>query len=135
MQARVVMDRTERTAKRQEVFLAALADGLSATAACEAAGLSRAHTYAWRSEDPEFAEAWDRALDQGTDKLEDIAMARAKEKSDVLMIVMLKARRPEKYAEVGKLRLTGKDDDSAIKLEDPRPPISALVAAALAEKP
>jgi hypothetical protein len=127
------MDRTERTARKQETFLAALAEGLSATAACEAAGLSRAHTYAWRGEDPEFADAWDRAIDQGTDKLEDIAMQRAKEKSDVLMIVMLKARRPEKYQDVGKLRLTGKDDDSAIKLDDGRPPISALIAAAMTE--
>jgi hypothetical protein len=125
------MAETDKTSEKRERFLAKLALGMSVQAGCDAAAFSRASAYRWRSEDPEFAEAWDRAIDEGTDRLEDIAMARASEKSDVLMIVMLKARRPEKYQDVGKLRVTGKDDDSAIKLDDGRPSIAALIAAAL----
>jgi len=45
-----------------------------------------------------FARAWKAALEFGTDRLEDEAVKRAtKGKSDVLLIFMLKARRPEKF--------------------------------------
>jgi hypothetical protein len=110
------MSETDKTTEIREKFLARLALGFSVQGACDAAVMGRATAYRWRSENPDFAEAWDAAIEAGTDCLEDIAMQRAKERSDVLMIVMLKARRPDKYAEVSKQRITGKDDDSPVKL-------------------
>lgn len=106
-------------------FLEALASGLSVTGAAEQAGIHRATPYAWREADPEFAKAWQIALDAGTDRLEDEAWRRAaegterpvfqagalvgrtREYSDLLMIFLLKGRRPEKYRDNSKLEVTG----------------------------
>jgi transposase-like protein len=111
------MDRTERTAKKREAFLTALSDGLSVAAGCQAAGIGRTQVYQWRKDDPDFENAWDAALEVGTDLLEDEAKRRAMSTSDVLMIFLLKARRKEKYADLSKMRYTGKDDDTPIKLD------------------
>jgi hypothetical protein len=77
------------------LFLATLADGASVARACLAAGLTRSRAYEWRSADPSFADAWDQAVEGGTDRLEDSLFARAIETSDVAAIFLLKARRPQ----------------------------------------
>ena len=87
------------------------------TYACRAARLPRARAYEWREADPDFAKAWDDAVERGTDALEDEAVRRAmqgvlkpvyqggkkvgaiREYSDTLLIFLLKARRPEKFKE------------------------------------
>ena len=53
--------------------------------------------YKHREGSEAFAKQWDEAVERGTDTLEDTAMARAMNKSDLLMIFMLKALRPHKY--------------------------------------
>jgi hypothetical protein len=126
--------RTLRTPQRaRDAFIAALRDGLSIKAACEAAGIGRTTAYEMRAEDEAFAKAWDAALDDGTDVLEDEARRRAldgverpvvamgrvakddngniikiREYSDTLMVTLLKARRPEKYRDRVSTELTGK---------------------------
>jgi len=55
--------------------------------------------YLWRREDPDFAEAWDEALEEGTDLLEDEARRRAMAGSDHLLMFILKSRRPAQYRE------------------------------------
>ena len=73
--------------------------------------------YHYRQTDEEFGAAWDEALEEGTDRLEDEARRRAVEGceenvyyqgkiidtkrnySDTLLIFLLKGRRPEKYRE------------------------------------
>jgi len=78
--------------------------------------------YVWREEDPEFAKAWDDALDEAASTLENEAWRRATEGveepivgrverdrdgvvahvrkySDSLLTTLLKAHRPEKYRE------------------------------------
>lgn len=109
---------TDRTLQRaREKFLHTLSRGLSVTAACEAAKLARSTVYAWRDTEPEFAAAWEAALESGTDLLEDEARRRAyagtdrpvfyegqqcgaiREYSDTLMALLLKARRPLVYRE------------------------------------
>ena len=90
---------SKRTPEVRARFLAALSDGLSVTAAAIAAGARRSAMYGWRAEDPLFAEAWDEAIEEGTDKLEDEARRRALNGSDQLIMFMLKARRPAKYRE------------------------------------
>ncbi len=118
-------NRTLRTPQRaRDGFLAALERGLSISGACRAAGLGRSTAYDLRASDDAFARAWDRAIDQGTDVLEDEAFRRACEGveeppvsggrqmvgpegkpivvrrySDSLMVTLLKARRPERFRE------------------------------------
>jgi hypothetical protein len=110
-------NRTTRTPKKEAAFLDALRDGQSVTAACIDAGFGRRTAYEWREADEDFRKAWDEAVDEGTDRMEDEAYRRAvqgtskpvyqgkelvghvQEYSDTLMIFMLKARRPEKFKE------------------------------------
>lgn len=108
-------NRTKRAPKRDAAFLDALRDGRSVTAACIDAGIGRRTAYEWREQDEEFRHAWDDAVEEGTDRLEDEAHRRARdgvnkpiyqggkrvgeirEYSDTLTIFLLKARRPDKF--------------------------------------
>jgi hypothetical protein len=81
------------------VFLRSLEAGCTVDEAAKSANAGRRTVYRWRENDEKFAKAWDRALDRGTSVLEDIALERAKEKSDTLLIFLLKSRRPDVYAE------------------------------------
>lgn len=105
------------TVKKRAEFLDYLRDGWSITAAAAKIRVSRQAVYALRKSDDEFAKEWDDAYESGTDLYEDEAKRRAiqgtekpvfyqgevvghiKEYSDTLLIVALKARRPEKYRE------------------------------------
>ena len=96
-------------------FLKSLSDWGNVRAACHAAGITRPMAYLARDRDPKFAAAWEEALEDGVDLLEVEARRRAlrgvekpvfyqgaqvsavREYSDVLMIFLLKAHRPEKY--------------------------------------
>ncbi|AEV24612.1 hypothetical protein Dsui_0192 [Azospira oryzae PS] len=120
-------NRTIRTAKKRDAFLLALEDTANVTKACKKSRLARRSAYEWRDDDPDFARAWDEALERGTDALEDEAVRRAtegtlkpvfykgqkcgsvREYSDTLLIFMLKARRPEKFKERTEQQHTGKD--------------------------
>jgi hypothetical protein len=111
------MDRADKTAKKRAKLLAAFGDGLSVAVAAQRAGVGRSTAYDWRARDPEFAKAWDEAIETGTDVLEDEAVRRAvhgtdepvffqgqacgtvRRYSDTLLIFMLKARRPDKFKE------------------------------------
>lgn len=96
-----------RTYKRRKIFLDQLAAGSSLSFAARAAGGVPRQFKRWREEDENFAADWDEALEEGTDFIEDIATQRAIKKSDTLMVMMLKARRPDKYDRAGKLELSG----------------------------
>jgi transposase-like protein len=77
-----------------------LAGGGSVTLAARAIGIARKNAYAWRNKDEQFEADWDDALEQRTGRLEDAAVERAiKEKSDTMIIFLLKSRCKEKYAE------------------------------------
>lgn len=109
------MRRRKATRRRHQKFLAKLSAGFSVTGAAEFAGLNRATFYKLRAQSPEFAERWDEAVEQGSDALEDELLRRAvrgtlrpvfyrgkkcgsiREFSDQLLIVALRARRPQKY--------------------------------------
>ena len=107
--------RTDRSAKKRQAFLAALAETANVLKSSELTKIARRMAYDWRAADPDFADAWERALDIGADALEDEAVRRAVEGvdepvfyqgeavgvvrkySDTLLIFLLKGRRPEKY--------------------------------------
>jgi hypothetical protein len=90
---------TVRTPEKDQQFLTTLSEGMSVKAACQKAGYSRTTAYLHREQDPEFRRAWDEAIEEGTDELEDTAYQRAKDNSDTLLIFTLKGRRPQKWAD------------------------------------
>jgi hypothetical protein len=135
--------RTIRTTENTAAFLDALAATASVRAACEFARIDRASVYRWRDEDSGFAEEWDAALDRGTDALEDEAVRRAsegcekpvyrgnellytaREYSDALLALVLKARRPEKYRERPPVEA---NDPGALTADERRARIEELLA-------
>jgi hypothetical protein len=64
---------------RREAFIAALQDGRSVTGAALAAGINRTLVYRWRTEMPDFAAAWDEAVETATDLIEEEALQRARQ--------------------------------------------------------
>lgn len=101
--------RTIRTARARAKFLATLAETCNVTEACRAAAIGRTAAYAWRDDDPDFAQAWANAEEEAVDALEQVARKRAIDSSDRMMEILLKAHRPEKYVERYRAELTGKD--------------------------
>jgi hypothetical protein len=72
-------NRTTRTPERDARFLEALANGATINSAVRLAGYARTTVYKWRAADVEFAAAWDDAIEDGTDLLEDEVLRRAKD--------------------------------------------------------
>ena len=113
--------------KREEIFLSALAECGNVTHAARLAGWDRCYLYRKRQNDEAFAAAWKEAAVIGVAALEDEARRRGYEGwdepvfhkgeecgtvrkfSDTLLIVLLKAHRPEKYQERRQVEHTGKD--------------------------
>jgi len=87
------------TPEIKEKFLAELREIPNVTRACRALGLTRRLVYNHRRDDPDFRDAWDEAIDEGVENLEDIATERAISMSDTLMIFLLKGYAPEKFRE------------------------------------
>jgi hypothetical protein len=81
----------------QPVFLAVLAASGNVTLACQAAGISRTSAYKSREHSKRFSSRWAEAIDTAIDLLEAEARRRAMAGSDLLMIFLLKAHRPEMY--------------------------------------
>ena len=97
----------------QVKFLESLAGGSTVERAARIAGVHRVTAWRRRKEDKEFDEAWDQALESGTDILEEICFKRAAEHSDMLLMFLLKARRPEKFMERQRLEHVRVDYSSA----------------------
>ena len=110
-----------------QAFLESLANSGNVTGSAAVAKISRQTLYKMRREDEEFRGLWDTAADLGIDALEDEATRRAAEGteepvyqggklvgtvrkySDVLLIFMLKARRPERFKDRTATEHTGAD--------------------------
>lgn len=117
----------ERVVRLKLAFIDALEATGNVCKSCEIAGMGRKTAYEWRDLDPRFAAQWEKAVDRGTDMLEDEAVRRAAEGtlepvfqagvcvghvrkfSDTLLIFMLKARRPAKFKDRAHLEVTGKN--------------------------
>ena len=114
------MANTKMTPEKKAKFLAALADCGNVTRAATSAGVNRVAMYQIRTKDKRFAKQWDEAATIGAARLEDEARRRAVEGweepvfyqgeqcatvrrySDTLLICLLKAHHPEKYADRNK---------------------------------
>lgn len=124
-------DKQKLTSKKRDptwtaAFIASLSLTGNVTRACESSGVSRWLVYELRNNDPVFAEAWDNALEQATDLLEEEARRRAysgvdepvfgslgqglgtgevgtiRKYSDTLLIFLLNGNRPQKYRQTAK---------------------------------
>lgn len=82
-----------------EPFLHNLRNTANVRAACNAAGIRRPVAYDRRDSHPEFAARWEQAMEEACDILEFVARKRAFETSDTLLIFLLKAHRPERFAD------------------------------------
>ena len=101
---------------QQRAFLAAFRETGNVRLACEAAKVGRSSHYRWLEKDPEYSEAFDLTKEDAADLLEAEAVRRAvegvekpagwykgvaggtvREYSDVLLILLMKAVRPEKF--------------------------------------
>lgn len=105
------------TVEKKAQFVKLLRDGATIVLAADEIGVSRTCLYEHRQNDEDFAAAWDVAYEQGTDALEAEAERRAlrgvsepvfhrgeivghvQKYSDILLIFLLKARRPDKFRE------------------------------------
>lgn len=78
-------------------FLWCISEGLTVRDACSRAGVGYSSVFAERDRNPDFAAAWEEAIRCGHDVFEGIAAERAKEKSDLLMMFILKSRDPGRF--------------------------------------
>lgn len=113
----MAMERKTTAQRSRARFLAELAKTGNVTHACEAAQVSRHWVYDQRNTNPVFAAAWEDALEQAGDGLEQEAYRRAvlgwdeevytnagyqgtvHKYDSSLLALMLKAAKPEKYRE------------------------------------
>lgn len=119
--------------EKDTIFLNALSRSGNVTRAAVEAELDRVHLYRRKREDEAFAREWDKALAIGIEALEDEAKRRAydgwdepvfyqgrscgsiRKFSDTLMIVLLKAHKPEKYRENINMNVSGELNVSALE--------------------
>ena len=87
------------THPKKRAMLAALSQTGNVSAAARAAGIGRRTHYCWLDDDPRYVLAVEQAMEEAADVLEAVARKRAVHGSDLLLIFLLKAIRPEKFRE------------------------------------
>lgn len=121
---------------RYELFIKALGEFGVVAKACEIAGLDRSNAYQRRLKNPEFAAAWEAAIEDLADRLEAEAFRRAvvgtekgvwhqgvqvgteTQYSDSLLALALKARRPSLYRDNSRVEL-GNVPGESFKTDSP----------------
>jgi hypothetical protein len=90
------MDMTSKgKVERQKKFLWGLVESGTIAAGCRVADVTRTTYYQWLQEGGDFKVAVEAAFEEVADGLEEQGLARAKEKSDILLIFLLKGYRPK----------------------------------------
>src|SRR5207249_3229027 len=89
-------------------FLRSLARSPSVALAARHSGVAKRTCYDAREADPEFASAWDKALNLSIGKLEHEGFKRALKNDSRLLEFYLKAHLPEIYRETSKLEIDGR---------------------------
>jgi hypothetical protein len=92
---------------KKDRFLKAFETCGNITQAAEIAKIDRTSHYIWMNADPAYPERFEAAQEAAIQSLEKIAWERAKNKSDLLMIFMLKSLRPERYRDRTEVEHTG----------------------------
>lgn len=96
----------EKITEKQRVFLSAFGESGIVRDACAAAKVSRRELQRWLEEDEPFRVAYEDTEEDATDDLESVAIERAKQASDQLLMLLLKAKRPQKYVERAQVDVT-----------------------------
>jgi hypothetical protein len=99
--------RPVRTPEKRSAFLAAIAKGASVSEASRKALIARSAAYAWRANDAAFAADWDASTEASIDILEAEARRRAMRSSDLLLIFLLRHRRPAVFRPPSRVALGG----------------------------
>lgn len=113
----------EFTPDLKEKFLDQLREVPNVTRACRVLGLTRRLVYNHRRDDADFALAWEEALEEGVEHLEQVAAERAIDKSDILLMFLLKGAKPEKYRERHDMTTAGSPLGSGIQVVEVRLPV------------
>ena len=93
------MATTRNTPQKLEAFYRLLAECGSINEACKGAGISRTYIYTLMNKDTTVQEKIAEAKADAIEALEVVARRRAIDKSDLLIIFLLKALKPEVYRE------------------------------------
>jgi hypothetical protein len=88
-----------RTPEKKESFLAALRLKGSVYHAAQTVKVGRGTVYAWRDADEEFAQAWDQALEDAYDALEESLYERGLKADTTAAIFILKGRRRKVFGD------------------------------------
>ena len=88
-------------------FIAALRNCGNVRAACQACQVGRQTVYDEKANDPAFAKRWELAVEEAVEVLEAMARQRAMKSSDLLLIFLLKALKPDVYREVRDVNVKG----------------------------
>jgi transposase-like protein len=94
---RRINETLRHTEKKRQAFIRTLREEGVIKEAARAAGISRTTAYRWRKKWREFEREWDEALADALDDLKLEARKRAIEKSDPLLMFLLRAHEPETY--------------------------------------
>ncbi len=131
----VVAKKQPTIAVRRTKFLKKLAQTANVSLSARHAGLSKSALYKHRQKHPLFATAWDDALGEALDALEQAVIERAgpgverpvyfggkligtvRNYSDALAMFMLRAHRPEVYARLSAEATREGDDDAPARAE------------------
>jgi hypothetical protein len=81
------------------VFLENYRESGNVKESAEAAGVSKQMAYKARKMNKAFREEWEAAREEVGDTLEAVAVSRAKDHSDTLLIFLLKGLKPETYGD------------------------------------
>lgn len=84
---------------QKRAILAAYAECGRISHAATAAKVALRMHYYWRTVDPAYAAAWIEAQRMAGERLEELAVQRAEQGSDTLLIFLLKGAMPHKYRE------------------------------------
>lgn len=93
----------EERVKKMKLFLKAYAREGVFTPSCQAAGVDVHVMRKWVKKYPKFARLFEEMQERFTDSLEMVAIERARDKSDTLMALLLRANRPDKYKDNHKI--------------------------------
>lgn len=100
--------------------------------AAKKTGIHHSTAYDLKATDADFARAWEEVEEWSTEQLEQVAYKRAVDGSDLLMIFLLKARKPHVYRDSVKVEHGGRVTHQIEQSIDDE--ISAFLAARDAEK-
>jgi hypothetical protein len=98
-------------AQEKKKVLELLAISACVSEATHGAGVGRRTYYEWRKADAEFAIQSEKAIEASTAGLEAECRRRAMKGSDLLLIFLLKARKPDVYRENIKIEYENLSDD------------------------